>query len=92
MPNIKKTILEIIFWVALIVGIIMVLWRIFGDSPTDLAIITPFIVMLVSKVWDMNNNFRDFRHHVKSSFSKVRGDISRIENKIDILINKKLKK
>ena len=91
MPNLKKTILEIIFWVALIIGIIMVLWRIFGDSPTDLAIITPFIVMLVSKMWDMNNDFRDFKHQVKSSFSKVSGDINRIENKIDSLINKKQK-
>ena len=92
MPNIKKQILDIIFWVALIIGIIMVLWRIFGDSPTDLAIITPFIVMLISKIWDINNDFRDFRHQVKSSFSNVRGDINRIENKIDSLINKKIKK
>ena len=72
----------------MIVGIIMILWRILGDSPTDLAIITPFIIMLISKMWDMNNEFRDFRYHVKSSFNKVGEDINRIETKIDKL-NKK---
>jgi len=86
---IKKIILDIVFWIALIVGIIMVLWRIFGNSPTDLALITPFIVMLISKIWNVNNELKDFKWEVKSSFNKVRGDMNRIETKIDKLGRKK---
>jgi len=89
MEELRKKILNIIFWIALVIGIIMVLWRIFGNNPTDLAVITPFIIMLISKIWDINNDFKDFRYHVKSSFNKVKTDMGRIENKIDKLIKKK---
>ncbi len=88
MSKLKKQILNIIFWIALIVGIVMVLWRIFGNSPTDLTVITPFIIMLISKIWSMDNESREFRYQIKSSFNKVRQDMSRIENK---LINKRKK-
>ncbi len=85
MSKLKRKILNIIFWIALIVGIIMVLWRIFGDSPTDLAIITPFIVMLISKMWDMNEAIIEVGHQVKilsmntkSAFEKVKQDFENL--------------
>ena len=99
MAKLKRKILDIIFWIALIVGIIMVLWKIFGKSPSDLTIILPFIVMLISRVWNMNNEFIDFRYHVKISFKKVKGDlenmgknINEIKTKINNLSNKKFVK
>ena len=85
MKKLKRKILNIIFWIALAVGIIMVLWRIFGDSPTDLAIITPFIVMFVSKMLDMNETIREVGYQVKilsintkSAFEKVREDFKNL--------------
>ncbi len=92
MSEIKKTILDIIFWLALIIGIIMVLWRIFRNSPTDIAVISPFIVMILSKLWTINNEYVNFRSDVKMSFNKVKEDISRIENKIDGLKPKSRRK
>lgn len=86
MSKIKKQILDILFWVALAVGIIMVLWRIFGDSPTDIAIITPFIVMSLIKIWSNSKEIKDIGYQVKllsintkSSFDKVKDEIESLK-------------
>lgn len=93
---IKNKILKIIFWLAFVVGIVMVAWRILGNNPTDLEVITPFIVMALSGIWFMNNDLQGFKQSITSSFLKVKNDfnnmenkINRIESKIDELLNKK---
>jgi len=88
MKSIKIKILDAVFWIALTVGIIMILWRIFGNSPTDFAVIIPFIVMGLSKIWSNNNRIWGLEIRMKNSFDKARGDMNRIENKIDILSDK----
>ena len=92
--------LEILIWIVLIILFIMILTRIFGSSATDLQIYTGFITSLVAIVLFMAKHYRetgeikqDMKYgfeKVKNSFTKVSGDINRIENKIDSLINKKL--
>lgn len=75
----KRLILDILFWILLIVGIILVIWRIFGNSPTDLSIIVTFILMLMFKMWSMSDELKEFKYHVKLSFTKVREDLSKIK-------------
>lgn len=78
----KRKILNILFWIFLIIGIIMLVWRLFGQSPSDLAIIGPFVFMLLFKMWSISDelkefkhDFRYFKHEVKSSFAKVKEDM-----------------
>ena len=85
MAELKRKILRIVFWIALIVGIVMVLWRIFGNSPTDLAVISPFIAMAIIKLLSVSDDLKNFRYQAKLSFNKVKENIGRIENKIDLL-------
>ena len=61
----KRVILDILFWILLIIGIILVIWRIFGKSPTDLSIIITFILMLMFKMWSMSDELKEFKYHVK---------------------------
>ena len=75
MSELKRKILETIARIALIVGIIMVLWRIFGNSPTDFAVITPFIIFGLAKIWSTNWELKNFKTEVRLSFRKVREDI-----------------
>ncbi len=77
----KRLILDILFWILLIIGIILVIWRIFGNSPTDLSIIITFILMLMFKIWSMNDELKEFKHHVKLSFMKVREDLNKIKSR-----------
>jgi len=88
MGKLLRKILDVIAWIALIVGIIMVIWRIFGDSPTDLAVISPFIVLGLAKIWTNNNNIKEVDYQIrllarstKHSFEKVREDIDKLSNK-----------
>jgi len=103
MSELKRKILNVVAWVALAVGIVMVIWRIFGDSPTDLAVISPFIVLGLAKIWNVNSELNDFKYdfshqirtlstNTRSPFEKVKGDTGRIENKIDDLLSKRRKK
>ena len=73
-----RKILKAIAWIALIVGIIMILWRIFGNSPTDLAVIVPFIIFGLAKIWEIDSGLKDFKHEIKLSFGKVREDLNKL--------------
>jgi hypothetical protein len=82
----KKQILNILFWIFLIIGISMIIWRIFGNSPTDLEILIPFIIMMLLKLWANNENMREVKYQVillekgtKTSFEKVRDDLNNIK-------------
>lgn len=85
---ISRKILDVIFWVALGVGIIMVLWRVFGNSPTDIAVISPFIVMGLTKIWTNNNRIWELEIKMKNSFDKVKENMNDIKIQINNLSNK----
>ena len=67
---IRKQILNALFWILLIIGIILVIWKIFGNSPTDLQITLTFILMLLFKIWAISDE-------LKESFSKVKQDLEK---------------
>ena len=74
----KKEILNILFWVALIILVILIIWRIFGNSPSDLSIIiTAFFIILI-KMWTISDELKEFKHEVKFSFHKVKEDMDKI--------------
>ena len=87
MGELLRKILNIIAWIALIVGVIMVLWKIFGNSPTDLALISPFVVFGLAKIWGIDNSLRDFKYNVKLSFKKVDNDMNDLKKKANNLEN-----
>lgn len=75
----KRKILNILFWIALIVGIILVVWIIFGNSPTELSVIVTFMLALLFKIWAISDETKEFKHEVKMSFAKVREDFSELK-------------
>lgn len=82
MGKLKQRILDTIAWIALIIGIIMVLWRVFGNSLTDIQVVSPFIVFGLTKIWSNNNKIMGvghqieiFKHEVRNSFDKVKEEI-----------------
>ncbi len=57
-----RKILDILFWISLITAIALLLWYIFGNSPTELAIILTFIITLMLKMWSISDDLKDFKH------------------------------
>ena len=84
----RKEVFSILFWVFLIVTIILILWKILGDSPTDLSIMISIMIMLLFKMWAVSDDLIEFKHEVRMSFHKVKVDISDIKKDF---INLKLK-
>lgn len=84
----RKDILNISFWILLIILVILILWRIFGNSPSDIAIMIASILTVLFKMWAISDELREFKHEVKFSFHKIKEDISNIDNKIKKRKNK----
>jgi len=80
----KIDIKNILFWVFLIIAIILLIWRIFGDSPSDLAIIATFISMLMFKIWSVSD--RQIKSEIKfnnlgKGFVRLARDFKEYKNK-----------
>ncbi len=75
----RSKILNILFWIALIISIILVIWRIFGNSPTELNIVIVLFLTLMFKVWAISDDLNGFKHEVKLSFVKVKSDINELK-------------
>ena len=84
----KRKILDILFWILLIIGIILLLWYIFGNSPTELAITITFILTLLLKVWSISDNLNNFQYKTILSFHKIREDINKTKEEINNIENK----
>ena len=83
-----RQILDILFWILLIIVIILIIWRIFGNSPTDLAIIIPAIFMVLLKMWSISDNLKDFQYKTTLSFHKVREEINGVKENINEVNNR----
>ncbi len=72
----KVDIRDVLFWIFLLLSIILVLWAIFGNSPTEFIAIITLIFTLLLKIWSISDRLirqemrfnalaRDFKEHIK---------------------------
>ncbi len=80
----RSEILNILFWIFLIIGIILLIWYIFGNSPTELAITLTFILTLMFKMWTVSDEIKDLKHEVRMSFVKVKTDFDELKTKLKV--------
>lgn len=78
----KKHILNILFWTALAIVIALILWRIFGNSPSDLSIMISALFAILLKMWAISDELKEFKHEIRFSFHKAKEDISKINQKL----------
>ena len=46
---------EILFWIFLAIAIILLVWNVFGNSPTEFAVMMTFIFTILLKVWSISD-------------------------------------
>ena len=87
----KRKVLDILSWIFLGIAIIFLLWRIFGNSPSELLIIVPILFTILMKIssiseniWSIKSelkehktNYKAFKENVKGSFENMRKDIKK---------------
>ena len=81
---------EILFWLFLIISVILVLWYIFGNSPSEFIAIISIIFMITLKLWAISD--RQIRLEMKSdnmnksirnSFAHIKNDMTLIKKKTE---------
>lgn len=82
----KNQILNLLAWLFLGIGIVLLIWYIFGNSPLEIYVFLPFLFTLIFKFWKISNDFSylrgdytTFKDNTKESFQKVKEDISKIK-------------
>jgi len=80
----KKDIKEILFWIFLLIGIALLIWSVFGNSPTELITLSTLIFTLLLKVWSISD--RQIKSEVKTnrlerSFMKLVKDFKEHKHK-----------
>ena len=70
-------IFDLLSWIFLILGIVVLIWFIFGNSPSEIFVILPFIFMIIFKLWSISDELiklklgfralaKDFKLHISS--------------------------
>jgi len=71
----KFNIKEIVFWIFLVLSLVLLIWNVFGNSPTEFIALATLIVAVLLKVTSMSERVakletrfnylgRDFKQHV----------------------------
>jgi len=81
----KKDILNILFWIAFTIVILLILWRIFGNSPSDLSIMVAALFTVLLKMWNISDELKEFKHEVRFSFHKAKEEINNMDQRLSNL-------
>ncbi|MBU3923382.1 MAG: hypothetical protein KJ592_00535 [Nanoarchaeota archaeon] len=74
---------NLLIWISLLVGVGMVLWRVFGNSPTDLELFVPFLIFGFGKVWSIGDRVTRLEMNTKHGFEMMKRDMNLIKDKLD---------
>ncbi len=72
----KGNIRDVLFWIFLILGVGLLIWNIFGNSPTEFIALVTLIFAVLLKTWAISDRqiksemkfkmlAKDFRAHIK---------------------------
>lgn len=75
---------NILFWIFLIIAVILLIWNVFGNSPSEFIAIISTIFMLVLKIWSISDRQIKLEVGVKEGFIKIKEDINLIKKKLKI--------
>ena len=75
----KIDIKEALFWIFLILAIGLLLWNIFGNSPSEFVTIITLIFAVIIKLWSISNRqirgdmkfhvlAKDFKEHINNKY------------------------
>jgi hypothetical protein len=51
----KFALREIVFWIVLILGLVLLVWNVFGNSPTEFIALATLIFAVLLKVWNISD-------------------------------------
>lgn len=72
---------DVLFWMLLVISLILLVWNVFGNSPTEFLALTAMMFTIMLKVWSVSDRqikadmrftalAKDFKEHVASPGKK----------------------
>lgn len=80
---------RILFWIFAVICVVLLLWLIFGNSPTELFISSAVVILIIMKIWEMNEKLVKVEIGTKNGFCNMGQDIKMIKQNME-LIKKRL--
>ncbi len=80
---------RILFWVFAVICIVLLLWLIFGNSPTELFVSSAVVILIIVKIWEMNEKLIKVEMGTKNGFCNIGRDMKTIKQDMG-LIKKRL--
>lgn len=80
---------KILFWIFAVTCVVLLLWLIFGDSPTELFVSSAVVVLIIMKIWGMNEKQIKMEMGTKNGFCNMGRDMKIIKQDMK-LIKKRL--
>ena len=81
----KIDVKDILFWILLFLSIILIIWYIVGNSPSELAIMISIISLILVKMWNISDNLIRTDLKSKHGFNKIRNDVLNINKDISFI-------
>jgi len=79
---------EILFWILLTASAILILWMIFGNSPSEFIAITSILFMITLKIWALNDRQMKSEFKVKNRFDRIASDMEILKADLQLIKNK----
>jgi hypothetical protein len=88
----KIKIIDILLTLSILTSLILVIWFIFGNSPTIDQIMVSFITglffFLLKQTYDLNNKIHQTREYMLKEFNKVNIKLEKIDHKLSSIEQK----
>jgi len=82
---------EILFWIFLIISLILLIWNVFGNSPSEFVALIAIVFTVLIKMWAISDRqlklemrFNALSNNIKDSFDKIKDDVSLLKKKLKI--------
>ena len=76
----KISLSDVGFWGFLVLSAVLILWRVFGDSPGEVAVFGAVAGVIFSKVIKNSENFSALKVGVKSGFVAMKNDVGLLKS------------
>jgi hypothetical protein len=81
----KLDIREIGFWIVLILAMSLLLWNVFGNSPSEFLALVGIIFVVVIKLWFVSDRQIITDMRIKEGFGKMKGNMDLVKNDIGLI-------
>ena len=76
---------DVLLWIFLVLTIVLLLWYMFGDSPTEVIIYSVVAGFVLVKMWDFNERLTRVEMGTRNGFGMMKRDMSLVKEDMSLV-------